>query len=37
MRGQPPDNRSDLWALGVMLYQAAHRHACRSSRTLVER
>ena len=22
MRGQPPDNRTDLWALGVMLYQA---------------
>jgi serine/threonine-protein kinase len=22
MRGQPPDNRADLWALGVMLYQA---------------
>src|SRR5205814_1297348 len=22
MRGQPPDNRSDLWALGVMLYRA---------------
>jgi serine/threonine-protein kinase len=23
MRGQPPDNRTDLWALGVMLYRAA--------------
>ena len=22
MRGQPPDNRTDLWALGVMLYRA---------------
>jgi TolB-like protein/predicted Ser/Thr protein kinase len=22
MRGQPPDNRTDLWALGVMLYHA---------------
>jgi len=22
MKGLPPDNRSDLWALGVMLYQA---------------
>src|SRR5262245_8203869 len=22
LRGQPPDNRTDLWALGVMLYRA---------------